>query len=260
MRDTANYERVVIWSEYDTWDQLTLLRFLGHYARHARPRVLELINVRQFPGNTRFIGLGQLPPEALRLLWNERHAVTAAQLALGVKAWSALCAEDPRALAVIATNPTLELPLLGPALHRHLRQLPSLHNGLSLTEQLILQIASESPPSAPRSQNQVFVLLNYERDPLPSNTDLMVHSLVQNMQREESRMLVRNQVGAEPGWNDTLEISPLGRQVLAGEVDWLSLTPPRRWVGGVAIGPGLRDWRWDETQREVVDLSSTGRT
>ena len=43
----------------------------------------------EFPGSQRFLGLGQLPPEALRLLWSTRKPVTPAQLALGNAAWDA---------------------------------------------------------------------------------------------------------------------------------------------------------------------------
>ena len=42
--------------------------------RTRRPRRLELINIGEFPGAVRFIGLGQLPPEALRMLWAKRRA------------------------------------------------------------------------------------------------------------------------------------------------------------------------------------------
>jgi hypothetical protein len=33
-----------------------------------------------------------------------------------------------------------------------------------------------------------------------------------------------------------------GRRLLEGTVDWLSLAPPERWVGGVRAD-GI--WRWD---------------
>ena len=62
LHESAGYERVVVWSELDCYDQLVLVRLLGHYATHPRPPRLELINVGAFPGAVRFIGLGQLPP------------------------------------------------------------------------------------------------------------------------------------------------------------------------------------------------------
>lgn len=84
LRDSADYERMVVWSEPDCYDQLVLLRLLSHYATHSGPRRLELVNVGRFPGAARFVGLGQLPPEALRMLWTTRRPATRAQLALGL--------------------------------------------------------------------------------------------------------------------------------------------------------------------------------
>jgi hypothetical protein len=47
-------------------------------------------------------------------------------------------------------------------------------------------------------------------------------------------------------------ITELGRSVLRGEVDFRSLNPPPRWVGGVEIAAGNADWRWDEMKRDAV--------
>jgi hypothetical protein len=87
-----------------------------------------------------------LPPEALRLLWKTRKPVSAAQLRLGLDAWRALANPDPRPLAAIMRSHTPALPLLAPALHRHLRELPSAANGLSLTEELALTLMAEPLP------------------------------------------------------------------------------------------------------------------
>ena len=49
----------------------------------------------------------------------------------------------------------------------------------------------------------------------------------------------------QPWPQERLTITPLGRAVLAGTVDWLSLRPPARWLGGVLIpraGPWLARW------------------
>ena len=118
LHDSADYDRVVIWSEFDCYDQLVLLRLLGHYATHRRPARLELINVGEFPGAVRFIGLGQLPPEALRLLWTTRKPASSAALKLGFDAWRALVSPDPRDLAAIMRTGTPVLPLLSNALAR----------------------------------------------------------------------------------------------------------------------------------------------
>ncbi len=144
LHESAEYERAVIWSEFDCYDQLVLVRLLEHYATHPRPQRLELINIGEFPGAVRFIGLGQLPPEALRILWTKRKPATPAMLQLGLDAWRALINPDPRGLAAIMRSGTPALPLLANALHRHLRELPSTVNGLSFTEEMALQLLDEN--------------------------------------------------------------------------------------------------------------------
>jgi hypothetical protein len=252
LHDSAAFERVVIWSELDCYDQLVLIRLLAHYATYPRPPRLELINVGEFPGPVRFIGLGQLPPEALRLLWRTRRPARGAELSLGLDAWRALASPDPRALAAIVRAGTPALPLLGPALHRHLRELPSVENGLSFTEEMALgQLAQ-----APRSLSRIFVELNSVLDPLPGQGDFQVRDRVLDMERARERVFTRAPGVGRNGrsrspWTDVLTITDLGRAVLRGDVDFRSLEPPPRFVGGVDVGEGHPDWRWDETSRDA---------
>jgi hypothetical protein len=257
-----DYERVVIWMEHDSWDQLILARLLAHYANASRPPVLELIVVDEFPGGQRFLGLGQLPPEALRLLWPTRKPVTPAQLALGDEAWSALASDDPRPLAALARSGTPALPIMAPALHRHLRELPSIENGLRLTEQLVLQIVSEQA-SIPLFR--LWSLLTLERDPLPYNTDLSFLDLIRRMlaMPEPVLALLPGSPGEPPPPNgkpfrQIVAPTDLCRTVLRGERDWLSLQPPSRWVGGVHVQPGVAGWRWNEAIRDAVSGASKG--
>jgi hypothetical protein len=255
LHESADYDRVVIWSEFDCYDQLVLVRLLGHYATHRRPARLELINIGEFPGAVRFIGLGQLPPEALRMLWTKRKPGTPAILKLGLDAWCALINPDPRGLATILRSGTPALPLLANALHRHLRELPSGANGLSFTEEMSLQLIAEQEMSLAH----LFGRLTYERDPLPGQGDLQVRDRVLNMEGTrvyERRPDVGRNAETRPPWTDVFTITDLGRAVLKGEVDFLSLRPPSRWVGGVEIGAGLPDWRWNEELRDVICRSS----
>lgn len=253
LADSAGYARVVIWSEHDAYDQLVLIRLLGHYAVHRRPPVLETIDLGDFPGGARFVGLGQLPPEALRMLWPTRAAVGDAQLRLGLAAWTALASDDPRALAAIARSGTPALPLLAPALARHLRELPSAVHGLSFTEQKALEMLAD----APRSIESMFAEMTSRVDPLPGQGDLQFRDRVLALERVREPLLTRAP-GADrhgrsrPPWTDVLTITETGRSVLGGEIDYLSLDPPPRWVGGVEIGPGRPDWRWSEPDGDAV--------
>jgi hypothetical protein len=253
LHDSADYERVVIWSEADCYDQLVLIRLLGHFAQHRRPSRLELINASDFPGAMPFIGLGQLPPEALRMLWATRRPATSMQLGLGLAAWKALTQADPRPLAALVRAGTPDLPLLGPALHRHLRELPARTTGLSLVEEVALQNVASKPSG-------VFQLVGgmlYTLIRLHGYGDLNILNRVLAMEQASATPFIRrpgadHEGESRPPWTDTLEINELGRALLRGEVDFRSLNPPPRWVGGVHIGSGNDDWRWDEALREVV--------
>jgi hypothetical protein len=194
-----------------------------------------------------------LPPEALRLLWEERQPATLAQLSIGLAGWKALASDDPRALAAIMRGGTPELPLLAPALHRHLRELPSIENGLGFTQQMALTLLAEQP----HSLNLMFGRMTSVIDPLPGQGDSqMRHRVLAMAQAREP--LFTQQPGLDregrlrPPWTDVLTITGLGRAVLLGEVDFHSLAPPPRWVGGVRISREDPDWRWDESRREAV--------
>ena len=250
-RSADDYERVVLWMEHDSWDQLVLARLLAHYANAKRPPVLELIAVNEFPGGERFRGLGQLPSEALRLLWPSRKPVTSAQLALGNEVWNALASDDPRHLAALARSGTPALPIMAPALHRHLRELPSVETGLNLTERLTLEVLSDQN----LVQGRLLYFVMIEREPLPWIGDLGLIDVFKRMERASERVLTRSLQENPPDASSRyhrLAITELGRAVLRGERDWLSLRPPARWVGGVHIQPGLPGWRWDEAKRDAV--------
>jgi hypothetical protein len=242
----ARYERIVLWMEHDSHDQLSLIRCLARYARIRPPKVLELISINHFPGSRRFIGLGQLPPEAMRLLWRRREAVAAEGLTVAADAWAAVTSDDPRRLAELARTGTRALPHLTPALHRHLRELPSLANGLSLTEHLTLQMLDETS----MTMGELFRTLHAEREPLPFLGDSMFLHIVTEMGRAALPVFTR--VPGEHPFQDRLSITDAGREVLRGVTDWLSLLPPPRSVGGVRIDAAGPNWRWDDAQQDVV--------
>ena len=142
------------------------------------PEKLEIISINHFPGSARFIGLGQLPPEAIRLLWQQRQTVNQQQLKLGEQIWNALGESSPLPLYEVTKSKDIKhLPYMGAALQRHLQELPSTRNGLSLTEQLSLEMLNEGGISA----GQLFKKLVSDRDPLPWLGDIMYWFILQSM-------------------------------------------------------------------------------
>ena len=246
---SRDYERVVLWLEHDRYDQFVLLRCLAWFAEHGTPPRLELVGPSDFPGAARFVGLGQLPPEALRLLWERRQPISVEQLAFGRRTWAEFRAADPRALAALARDGTPLLPALSAALHRHLQELPSVENGLGLTHTLLLQALAEGEP---QRAGRLVGLVMHDRDPLPGLGDLGYDQALRELAAPADALVRRSGGHAREAWHlDEVAITDSGRAVLEGRRDALELPFPERWVGGVRIATGQRNWRWNERTRAV---------
>ncbi|MEH6492331.1 DUF1835 domain-containing protein [Halopseudomonas sp.] len=242
------YERLVLWFEHDSYDQL-ILAYLLHRLRQLQPTAqLELIAVDRIPGVQRFIGIGQLAPELLSWLWPQRKPVNAALLQLGSEAWQALTAANPDELLQLINRGTPALPMLGKALERHLQQLPGEHDGLGLTERLTLHIVAAR---GPLSVGQAFSQLMREAEPLPYLGDLMFWWLLQPLLNGQTPLLQTSQNQLD--WpHRQLQLSATGKQVLRGEADGFAARGDRDyWVGGVHLVPGQVHWRYDAEHRQL---------
>src|SRR5262245_27606010 len=199
---SRDYERVVLWLEHDRYDQFVLLRCLAWFAEHGAPPRLELVGPSDFPGATRFVGIGQLPPEALRLLWERRTPIGAEQLAFGCRAWAQFRAPDPRALAALARDRTPLLPALAGSLQRHLQELPSVENGLGLTHQLLLQALAEG---GAQRVGRLVGLVMHDRDPLPGLGDLGYDLALREIAALADPLVQRSGGNAPRAWNRSEE-------------------------------------------------------
>ena len=214
------------------------------------PEMLEMISINHFPGSARFIGLGQLPPEAIRLLWQQRQSVNQQQLKLGTRVWSALGESSPLPLSeVIKSKDIRYLPDMRAALRRHLQELPSVKNGLSLTEQLSLEMLNEES----RTAGQLFKKLTTERDPLPWLGDIMYWFILQSMMQVSQPVFEISECDLKKPWHERLlTITDTGKKVLTGTQGWLSLNPPDRWLGGIRLRTNHPCWRWNDKEMRPV--------
>lgn len=235
----------VLWCEADAYDQLFLLRVLA--GLEQVPDNLSLIEIAQVPGVQRFIGIGQLAPELLAWLWPQRRPVNAAMLSLARQAWAAYRAPAPQAWAALAHTQHHELPLLAPALLRQLQELPSVRDGLALTERLTLQILGEM---GPMPMGKAFAELMQVREPLPYLGDMMFHAVLRPL-IDAPRPLIDASHSEREGSQRIIRLTADGERVLAGQAYGLELIGCERWVGGVRLQPGLGHWALDESLQPV---------
>jgi len=244
------YDRVMLWFEHDSHDQLILAKLLDYFCiTNHQPEQLQLISVTHFPGVKRFNGIGQLPPEALRVLWQQFTAVNQSQLNLGQQAWQAITSPTPEALVELIESGTSALPTMAIALQRHLFELPSTENGLSLTEELTVQILKDK---GPMNAARLFGWYTNHYEPLPYCGDSGYWQIISRLADTEQPALSISKRGDNPNeWQVTP--TTLVEKLLNNKADWLSLNPVNRWVGGVNIDTQKGTlWRVNRQTKAIV--------
>jgi Domain of unknown function (DUF1835) len=213
--------QIVLWLEQDVLDQLQVLHVL---VTVGEAQGVELVVVDEAEGHPDFRGLGELEPAELEALWPARVPLTSQIAELAARAWDAVCAPDPTKLTALLDTDTTALPLLAPALRRWLDELPDTTSGLALSERRVL----ESLERAPKTRQELF-LESMEGERLLLNGDAWFEARVASL-------------GPLITGGERVEITDLGRRVLAGELDRVEVAGLDRWLGGTHLTPS-NVWR-----------------
>jgi hypothetical protein len=227
-----DYDAVYLWFEHDSYDQLIVAKLLDFFSDASmRPPILRMINITHFPGVKIFNGIGQLPPTAMRVLWEMFTDVTPAQLAIGQQAWAAIRSPVPLALQDLIATGTPALSTIAPALRRHLLQLPSKRNGLNLTENLTLQILDDK---GPMNAGRLFGWYTNHYEPLAFMGDSGYWHVLEELATAGHAAISLDKQGDKPTqWQ--VALTTTGSDLLENRVDWLELNHIDRWVGGIHI-------------------------
>lgn len=174
-----NYQHVALWFEHDTYDQFIMIFLLSQFHRFGRPKNLWMVTTNEFPGSVRFQGLGQLPPEGLRLLWQTKQPVTSQQCEEADQHWAAFTDSNPKVFHQhIQQLSQTSLPYFKKAAWRQLQEQPIEQNQLPLTQQLTINLLTES---SPQTAGRLFKQLMEQKEPLPFLGDIMYWQILQEM-------------------------------------------------------------------------------
>ncbi len=252
-------ERIVLWFEHDPFDQLCFAYLLAHLVNcNLNECKIELIQIDRFPGIKKFIGIGYLcqQPESLITLWQQRVEISPAMMAFGARCWNAFTADDPSELWQLSQESS-PLRLMQQAMLRMLKELPWTTNGLSLTEQLALEIIGRDGPI---NMSRVFHFLNTESEPMSFLGDIMFLTAMRPLWQHNVAALnvVSRDISKPPMLRETVEINAIGRKLLDGQCNWLAICHPEyeRWVGNVRISNGKRQWYWNPEKEKPVLIDS----
>jgi hypothetical protein len=232
------HDEVCLWFEHDLFDQSILIQILAALAdaRELWPR-LRIVSIDRHPSVRRFIGLGQLKADSLGPLYARRVPISPEAFELAVQAWNAWREPTPDRLRREDWHADA-LPFLASAIARHLDEFPRDDNGLGLTQRLTLQAIADA-------QNghaiEIFGRLISELYPTPWLGDLMWWAYLRELAAGPAPLI--EMLGEFPA--EILTLTPLGRAVLHGEQNWLSVAGPTEhgpsgWRGGVEILPHSR--------------------
>lgn len=251
----GDYGRIALWFEHDPYDQLLLVKILDRLKQAgADHRKVELISLDRFPGISKFIGIGQLSPAALRHLYAGRKPVTEAAYATAHQAWQALLEETPMPLFELSRQASPGLPYLPGAMLRYLAELPDQHTGLSFTETAILNTLDDGP----LPWGQVFARFMREVDPLPWHGDGMFLGTMLRLRDAGDPALTSDptEIAAAEWGKAVFALTATGQALRAGQRDWKQCSPRERINGGVGCF-STPDWRWDARGQRPVAIANT---
>jgi hypothetical protein len=242
LEEFRKHEEVVLWFEHDLFDQLQLIQVLDWFSgRDLGNTKLSLIQIDSYPGVRPFYGLGQLSGPQLVRLFPTRAPVKAGHLREAGEAWQAFRAETPAALLDFAQQQFSTLPFLAAALMRFLQEYPWNTDGLSRLERQVLQAAA----AGHRSKKSIYAAVS--RQEASPWGDASVYLRIEALASGKNPALKEIQ-------KDHYSITDTGQQLLEGKADWIGLYGGiDRWMGGVHLEGIQSQWRWNESEKTLVE-------
>ena len=251
----SGHDEVVLWFEQDLFCAVNLWRLLDWFARRAPATRLSLV----YPPTDDLKGLGAAEPQQLTALFAGRTPVSEATRALGARAWAAYASADPLDGTTLADADDTALPFVRGGFRCHLGRFPSVANGLNEVETATLAVLRRGSREFPALFREVTAHPRVRRHGM-GDVQLAgaVRGLVPLLQIEErpgSAGALRASKGGLGGPFEAphvMDITQLGRDVVAGDTDWLSVRPIDTWLGGVRLLAGRPLWRWDAARGRLV--------
>lgn len=252
----ADFNEVILWFDACLFDQSIMVRIMDKLTKVGKDDCkISLICIGEFPGFTRFKGLGELGPEQMASLFPSRKEITPEQFALASKAWNALGSDNPRDLKKLLSEDCSSLKYLADAIQRRLEMFPSVNNGLNRMQQAALTAIADGI----HDLIGIFKAVS-DMEPRPFFGDIMLWECLQEMADAKNPLLIITGPGSikQPLWEPLqdlkrwqVEITETGREVLVGKLDWIEINGLDKWFGAVHLKAGENIWRWDGDKKHL---------
>lgn len=228
LKSFNSYNKVVLWFEHDLYDQLQLLQILSWFATQKLGLTrLTLICNNQYLGDSSVQQIKKLSLYETDIL--EEH------LDIAQNAWEAFTSETPKKWASILKDSTEILPFLKGAVYRMLQEYPSTKYGLSRTEHQALQAISDG-----QSKRTELFQKCQSLEGRKFMGDMIFWKILDDFEAH----------GVIEDNNGLLSITPLGKQILNLEENWLNIKDIQRSIGGVNLSHENL-WCWDMKEENI---------
>ncbi len=248
--EAGKYREVVLWFDACMFDQTILIHILDRLSR------LNLKNTTVTQVSVSGRGLGEFSSSEMFPLFDGRRKVTRQEYSAATEAWRAYSSNNPCAIELFLTGDFIGLPYLKAALRRHLQQYPATANGLNLLQKHALKAVASGVNKLVPLFKQVSAM---EKERFLGDTsfwaylDEMAECACPALKIEGPERIKRpitDHLTDLDRW--TVDITPLGRELLENNCDWIDKNGIDRWLGGVHLLGKEQIWRWDETSGSLV--------
>lgn len=246
LRKHAADDELILWFEHDLYDQLQLIQILAWLIgnKQCSTKRQFLICIDRYPGVRSFRGLGDLNPVQIRHLFDMRKPINLPQFHAAADAWVGFTSAKPGLHQAVAENPNIDLPFLQAAYRRFLQEWPSIHNGLSRTEEHALRLIAGGV-----SNPAEILHAHWANEQAPFMGDWTFWEVILEMARGSNPLVtVEGDPGLEGFRDASVSANPEGLAVLRGDEDAITLRGIDRWYGGYHATRPEEATRWDPKQ------------
>ncbi len=228
-------EEVVLWFEHDLFCLINLLCLLS---RLSKCRRLSLIWCPR--------PLGTEDDEEIFKQYHSRTAVAPAMMNAAALAWRTYTSGDATDLNRMLDADFVDFPFLRDGFLLHASRFPSLRNGLGEVEQRALAGIDGGATD--------FMSLFARFDQSPPRFGFGDGEFLRHLRRLATSavpMITITEAEGETPPKALFALTPAGKNVMEGKVDFIELNNAGFWLGGAHL-TRERMWRWDGDRRRIV--------
>jgi len=243
VRRSAEWREIALWFGPSVEEQLSLLQIVAALAQQDLGKTkLSLVSCPYYP-------IAAWNPEQLAQFFKSRVAIHSKYVRFCSRAWSHFCEPDPMPLFRFVQRNTASNPNSCAALALQLREYPSVRNGLSALETMLLR---EVPERGTVVLSVAHVMCS---DGSGCVGDWILFEMMWRFLTCEVPLIEP----AEGSMQDIdswwkfrklpIRLTPVAHRLLRGRTDCIALNGIDRWIGGVHLAGRSVSWRWDTASR-----------